>query len=524
MSPAADIRPVGSRALIVDLPDLDSVMRWHAALARDPLEHQSDVVAAARTVLVTFDSAGAAARAVKRLRDFDPADPALRRDESRITDIAVRYDGADLAALADQLRMSPAELIEWHTSTQWVAAFGGFAPGFTYCVPAHGPGLAVPRRESPRTAVPAGAVALGGEFSAVYPRSSPGGWQLIGTTDARMWDSSDAPPALVSPGDRVRYRAIETLPDVTESRSAPKELPAHRPVLRVDDPGMLTLYQDLGRPGMGDFGVSPSGSADRASARTVNAAVGNARGAALLEVVGGCALTALTETVVAVTGARADVSVNGRKVPLAMPVLLRGGETLLVAPPYTGMRSYVAVRGGLVAETELGSAAHDQLSGLGPAPLGAGDTVATSLAPAMSTNALLSNPLRVKRVAGRTVATVRCVPGPREDWFDAETLQRFYATEYTVTSASNRVGLRLQGDAPLRRAREGELPSEGMVAGCVQVPPSGEPVLFMRDHAITGGYPVIATVISEDIDIAAQLPPGSVIRFESDNTQRKNLP
>ncbi|SDS28043.1 carboxyltransferase domain-containing protein [Corynebacterium timonense] len=507
------VKRVGSRALIVDLPDLATVMDWHAALSARPLHRQTDVVAAARTVLITFDSAGAAAAAASALAAFRP--DAARRATPRDIEIEVLYDGADLGELADSLSMSRAELIDWHTSTTWVAAFGGFAPGFTYCVPAEPErALDVPRRSSPRTQVPAGAVAVAGDFSAVYPRTSPGGWQLVGTTRTPMWDSAATPPALVAPGDRVRYVAVDSLPEETAAGQQRAQLPPRRPVLAVDDPGLQTLYQDLGRPGHGDLGVTSSGSADRASARAANAAVGNQRGATLLENIGGLTLRALTETVVAVTGAEAHVTVDGRPALLAHPTLVPAGAQLVVAAPSTGMRTYVAVRGGLVADAELGSSATDMLSGLGPAPVAAGDTLSVSLQAPQSTNPRVVNPLRVAREGADTVGVVRCVLGPRDDWFTQEAVERFLSTTFTVTPESNRVGLRLESDDPLERGREGELASEGMVAGSVQVPPSGQPVLFLRDHAVTGGYPVIATVISDDVDVAAQLPPGGKIRFE----------
>lgn len=514
-----NIKRVGSRALLVDLADLNAVMNWHAALVEQPLARQTDVIAAARTVLITFDSPTATEQAAATLASFHPK--AVTREAPRDITINVRYDGEDLDPLANTLGMTPEGLIDWHTSTTWVAAFGGFAPGFAYCVPESGQGLAVPRLSSPRTEVPAGAVALAGEFSAVYPRVSPGGWQLIGTTDAPMWDSSATPPALVAPGDKVRYVSVDTLDAQGASSHHHLEHPPRRPIFTVDDPGLQTLYQDLGRQGNGNLGVTTSGSADRASAYTANAAVGNKANATLLENVGGCALTALAETVVCVTGAEADVTVSGRPVLLATPTIVPGGAQLTIGPARVGMRSYIAVRGGLIADTELGSAATDILSGLGPDPIAAGDTIAMALTPPESANALLTNPLRVKPAGtgagtstGVSAATVRCVLGPRNDWFTPEAVERFFSTEFTVSADSNRVGLRLDGANAIERSREGELPSEGMVAGSIQIPPSGQPVVFLRDHAVTGGYPVIATVISEDVDIAAQLPPGSTLRFE----------
>lgn len=502
------VRPVGSRALIVDLPDTPTVMDWHAALAAEPLAGQVDAVAAARTVLVTFDSPSSARAGAARLEDFRPG--RSRGGQPREITIDVRYDGADLVELADTLGMSTSELVEWHTSTTWVAAFGGFAPGFAYCVPERDPGPDIPRRSSPRTSVPAGAVALAGGFSAVYPRTSPGGWQLVGTTRAQMWDPDAERPALIAPGDRVRYRGVDTLAEPGPAARQQRAQAARRPIFTVDDAGLLTVYQDLGRPGRGDLGVTGSGFADRASALAANAAVGNPRGAAVLENVGGLALTARAEAVVCVTGALSDVTVGGRPMPLARPVMVGSGETLSVAPPRVGARSYVAVRGGFVAETELDSASTDILSGLGPAPVVPGSTLSVAIAPAGTVHDTLSNPLRV---AGNSV-TVRCVPGPRDDWFTAEAIEALYSTGFTVTPESNRVGLRLASPAPLKRRDRGELASEGMVAGSIQVPPNGQPVLFLRDHAVTGGYPVIATVVAEDVDIAAQLPPGATIRFE----------
>ena len=268
---SASVKRVGTRALIVDLPDLQTVMDFYAALSATPLSRQTDVVAAARTVLVTFDSPTATTNAIDVLANYSPdtADLGSPRD----IEIDVRYDGEDVETLAASLGMSPDELIDWHTSTNWVAAFGGFAPGFTYCVPDDASrALVIPRRDSPRTAVPAGAVALAGEFSAVYPRTSPGGWQLIGTTNTPMWDSTATPPALVAPGDRVHYRAVDALPGDAELAHKHLATPPRRPVFTLDDAGLQTLYQDLGRQGNGNLGVTTSGSADRASARTANAA------------------------------------------------------------------------------------------------------------------------------------------------------------------------------------------------------------------------------------------------------------
>lgn len=402
-----------------------------------------------------------------------------------------------------------------------------FSPGFTYCAPSDpAQAKAVPRRSDPRTAVPAGAVGIAGEFSAVYPRVSPGGWQLLGTTNTPMWDSHANPPALVQPGDRVRYRAVDELPDLVDRSAESKRSPARLPRMEVLDAGLLTLFQDLGRPGVGDLGVTPSGAADHAAAATANVAVGNPRGATVLENIGGIKLRALTDTVICVTGATARVRLGEMPVHLARPVLVTAGQTVTVGAATVGMRNYVAIRGGIIAESELGSSATDVLSGLGPDPVTTGDVIGVLPRSTGMTDAQLVNPLRVSAdSAGKTRATLRCVLGPRDDWF-GDNISTFLDTEWVVSSDSNRVGLRLSGtkdgDITVQRVKDGELPSEGMVAGSIQIPPNGKPVVFLRDHAVTGGYPVIATVLEEDIDIAAQLPPGARVTFRLVTLQALN--
>lgn len=501
------VHPVGTRALLVDLPGLDTVTAWHGALSAAPLPGQTGVVAAACTVLLQFSTSAHTRTTVEALRGFRPAAAAASTPKEVTVDVV--YDGEDLADLADTLGMSGQALVDWHTSTTWVAAFGGFAPGFTYCAPQDASGaLSVPRRDSPRTAIPAGAVGLAGGFSAVYPRTSPGGWQLIGTTAERFWDADAEPPALLAPGDVVRYRAVRDLAEVprpTES-GRPANAPA-RPVLRLDDVGLQTLVEDLGRPGFGDLGVSASGAADRASAVAANDAVGNRRGAGVLENVGGLTLTALVDTVVAVTGAQAPVSVGTRTVASGVPLLLTAGSRLSVGAATAGLRSYVGVRGGIAGRSVLGSVSTDVMSGLGPAPLQDGDTVRAGEA-----RGVVGASCASVRAPDEQPVVLRVVAGPRDDWF-TDGVDALTGRTWQVSGASNRIGLRLTGE-PVRRARDGEIPSEGMLPGCVQVPPDGNPVVFLRDHAVTGGYPVIATVVPEDLDLAAQLAPGTKITFQ----------
>lgn len=201
----AGIRPVGDRAILVELPGLDAVLSLRAFLTDQPEEGQLDVVAAESTVLITAASTAAAARIARKVRAAELSTPQGRDDAVVVIDTV--YDGEDLGEAAASAGLTPEALVSMHSQQLWTAAFGGFAPGFAYLVSAvaHPP---IPRRESPRTSVPAGSVAMAGRYSAIYPGASPGGWQLIGRTAAPLWDPARESPALISPGNRVQFRPV----------------------------------------------------------------------------------------------------------------------------------------------------------------------------------------------------------------------------------------------------------------------------------------------------------------------------
>ncbi|MBY6413220.1 allophanate hydrolase subunit 1 [Rhodococcus sp. BP-252] len=193
----------GDRALLVEFENLAETMTWHRALAASAIDDVEDLVPAARTILVRHT--GNRDRVVSWVRSTEPADVDATSDAEPVV-VPVTYDGEDLGDVADAMGMSAQEVISAHTEQTWTVAFGGFAPGFGYLVGTTDR-LHVPRRTTPRTTVPAGAVGLAGEFSGIYPRSSPGGWQLIGRTDAVLWDPQREPPALLCPGVTVRFEA-----------------------------------------------------------------------------------------------------------------------------------------------------------------------------------------------------------------------------------------------------------------------------------------------------------------------------
>ncbi|MER7760132.1 biotin-dependent carboxyltransferase family protein [Streptomyces sp. NPDC097619] len=275
--------------------------------------------------------------------------------------------------------------------------------------------------------------------------------------------------------------------------------------------GALTTVQDLGRPGHAHLGVPRSGALDPPAHRLANRLVGNPEGAAGLETtLDGVALRPLgaSAVTVAVTGAPCPVRVAGRPVPWGEPVRVPAGAVLEVGRPVVGLRSYVAVAGGIDVPAVLGSRATDLLSGLGP-----DRPVTGSVLPV---GAPYGPPRGADGLAAPSVPPAELVlpllPGPRDDWFAPGTVAGLGGTPYRVSADGNRIGLRTEGPA-LVRAREGELPSEGMVLGAVQVPPDGRPVLFLADHPVTGGYPVIGVVPAEHLPAAAQAVPGTPLRF-----------
>lgn len=282
--------------------------------------------------------------------------------------------------------------------------------------------------------------------------------------------------------------------------------------LVIEATGPLATVQDLGRPGHAAVGVPESGALDRAALRLANAHVGNPLDAPAVEaLLGGLVLRAEGDLVVAVTGTDAPLLRDGEPVAAGRALPLAAGERLAVGMPSTGLWSYLAVRGGLVAERVYGSASTDRTSGIGPPALSAGQRLHVGAVVGVQPLEPVTDHGPCGPGPGRHVV-LHAVIGPRDDWFPTEALGLLRTTAWVVTSDTDRVGTRLAGPALPRIGTE-EVPSEGVVRGSVQVPPSGRPLVFLADHPVTGGYPVIAVVDDEDTDRLAQVRPGERVRF-----------
>jgi KipI family sensor histidine kinase inhibitor len=437
----------------------------------------------------------------------------------RVFTIACAFDGPDLDEVAALVGRAPRDVVDLLTHESLKVAVMGFAPGFAYLDGLPEALRAIPRRDSPRPAVPAGSVALANGHAAVYPLSSPGGWQLVGRTGFRAFSLTGPPYATLAPGDSVQL-SVAGLGDPLEpeplSRRPWSPPPGSRRVLTVETPGWRAVLQDGGRNGVEAIGVPSAGPADPVSHALANRLVGNVDGAGAVEVTaGGMRLRALEPCHVAAVGGGAELRVDTTSVPSGQVVPIATGQIVDVGSFARGMRAYVAVAGGLLGPSVFDSCARDELSGIGPDPLQRGQVLhAGPWAPPLGDHLVPGSWPEVD-TEGSGV-TVRVVPGPHPERFGPDALERLARFRFVVGDDSNRVGLRLhtEGGSPAAlRVDHSELDSQGVVTGSVQVPPGVDPVVLMPDHATLGGYPVVAVVASADHGVLGQCRPGTVLRF-----------
>jgi KipI family sensor histidine kinase inhibitor len=508
-----EARDVSEGSLLLEFPDSsddEGNARAIAIAARlsAKLPHGIlDAIPGAKTLFILFDprtiERDALLRKVRRAAEEGTA--AL--PESRLFRIPVAYgadNGPDLAAIARDRGLDPDELVRRHAAAEYRVAFLGFSPGFAYLtgLPSE---LSAPRRESPRPRVPAGSVAIGGEYTAVYPSESPGGWRLIGRSPVRLFDPSAVPPALLKPGDRIRFESIDA--EELERRFAsgasrePRAVVEGDPVFAVIASGLFTTVQGAPRYGLGSCGVPAGGAMDPAALERGNALVGNQPAAAALEIsLSGPELRVLDDALVCVSGAELGTLWNGKSVHLDAPFEVRAGDHVSFGYARRAARAYLCVRGGLVerlpGEPLRRLARGDVVSRARPARRH--ETVSRSPAVELPQNALL---------------TLRVLPGPQSGFFRAAEADTFFSGTYRVTPESDRRGIRLDGPA-VELHRPPDIPPEGTALGAIQIPASGLPIVLGPDRPVTGGYAKIATVVARDWPHLAQSPPGTAIRFQ----------
>jgi antagonist of KipI len=476
-----------------------------------------DVRATYRSVAVDYDPLVVERDVIAHLLEaaFSAADtPAPGRD----VEIPVVYggaDGPDLAEVAARAGITAVDVVAAHAAPAYHTFMLGFMPGFAYLGPV-AESIATPRRPTPRLRVPAGSVGIAGRQTGIYPREYPGGWAIIGRTNVTLFDPSRSPAAHIRPGDRVRFVPVDRLDPIPPLEPPPPD-PALVPAFTVIRPGLLTTVQDAGRWGHQSLGVPVAGALDARARRNANAAVGNDADAAVLEVtLAGLELRAELPLTIAVAGANLGANLDGARVPLEVPVACRAGAHLRFTERRAGARACVAVAGGVDVPAVLGSRATDLGAGFGGfmgRALRAGDRLAIGTSPVSRLPATRAS-REIPASPPPSVARLRVLPGPHGEWFDTSALSALEETTFTVSPQSNRVGYRLAGDRRLVRRIDDEMISDATVVGGIQVPPDGQPILLMADRQVTGGYPMLATVITADLPQAAQLAPGDRVTFE----------
>lgn len=520
----ARIAAAGDSGLLVELGDAIDVATNEraigvaAAVRAAGIGGVRDVVSTFRSVAVCFDPLSTDIEALSGClaRACEASWPPVG---GRLVEVPVTYGGdagPDLDEAAGWAGVTPESFIARHASREYRVFMLGFLPGFAY-MGIVDERIAAPRRGTPRLRVPAGSVGVAGRQTGVYPRESPGGWQLIGRTSLSLFDPNRTPVSVFSPGDRVRFVPVD---DQGGGPGAPGERPAlalppqtSRSVT-VIRPGLLTTIQDLGRWGHQARGVSVSGPMDPVAHRVANALVGNSADAATLEAtILGPELHIDADVVIAVAGGDLGATLDGS--PLAPGAVTRAtaGGVLRFGERRRGARAYVAFGGGLDVPAVLGSRATHQLSalgGFGGRALRAGDRI-----PVGDQAVAPRSFLPVSEGSAHTArggARVRVLPGPQDDYFEPAAFEWLQRLRFTISPQSDRMGYRLTGATVPRASRE--MISDATFVGGLQIPPSGEPILLMADRQTTGGYPQIATVITADLPAVGQLAPGDWIEFE----------
>lgn len=411
--------------------------------------------------------------------------------------IPVCYDGPDLQEVAEEAGLTVEEVVKLHSGADYTVAAVGFSPGFPYLLglPER---LHLPRRATPRARVEAGSVAIGGGQAGIYPSASPGGWHVLGRTGESLFDPHAPVPALLKPGDRVRFVPVDAVGKMGKVAAVRRQV--GRAGIEVIHAGGFTTVQDFGRPGYEPSGVSPGGAADVESMRLANLMVGNDEDAAGLEIcVSGPVLKFRMDTVVAL------VSGTGRTRKVA------AGETVDFSRLEHGVRAFLAVAGGIKVPEVLGSLSTDVRAGFGGyegRALKAGDLLAVGErgeVPSLGDR-------WVGRPDRRMTIELRFLQGVQYGWFSTEAWRRFQSETYELTPRSDRMGARLKG-APLELREPREMRSQPVVCGSVQVPPDGQPIVLLAERQTIGGYPQIGHVISVDLPKLARAWPGTAVRF-----------
>ena len=447
--------------------------------------------------------------------------------------IRVCYDpelAPDLLASAEKCRLTVREFINRHKNSEIRVDILGFMPGFSYCSGLDS-SLRLPRLESPRTAVPAGSVAIAELQTAIYPQATPGGWNIIGRSPDVLFDPHKSDPSLLKAGDRVEFieidlaefRKIEAQ-NLTKAAQKTSTENVSNHAVEVISPGLQTTIQSLPRYGFAHLALSAGGPMDIEGARMANTLLGNSDDATGLEITGsGTKLLFHEDVWVAWVGAQCIVQVNGNVVPGNRPVHIRKGESLSFGTMQLGCRIFLALSGGIESEFILGGQGSHLSAGIGDGALQKGDALylprAQDIYQKPFFRKMRDAEIRFPKwsiaspaLPGRKLEIIKVLPSIHLGVLSADEQDALWKTVWTVSSQSNRMGMRLESDFKISSSITG-IPSQGIWFGTVQLPPSGQPILMMAEHQTTGGYPRLMEMVSSERSKLAQLRAGDKIQF-----------
>lgn len=438
----------------------------------------------------------------------------------------------DLLAIAKACKLSVEETIHLHKSNLYTADILGFMPGFTY-FSGLDPQLRLHRLSSPRPAVPKGSVAIAELQTAIYPRTTPGGWNLIGRSPNQMFDIQNQPPGLFMAGDQMQIEEIslDNFHKQDQKNHQPEIIRAvdksnSKASIEVLQSGTFSTIQDEPRSGLSHWAVGPGGACDLSSLHLANALVGNSVEMAAIEMTSsGPSLLFNQTTCVAWVGAHCNGVVDGQRIPGNRPVWIEKGSTLKFSPLNPGFRALLAIGGGLHLPKILGREGSHISADIGPKRLEKGQVLSliNPQAPLQSPflKSLLQEDalpcfakwhIRSPFTPIETITPIYCLIGPHLSFLSVKERESFWSTVWTVSNQSNRMGLRLQGDFKVKKDLP-NIPSQAITFGTVQFPPSHEPIVMLAEHQTTGGYPRLAEVIHADLIKLAQVKPGTKVRL-----------
>jgi KipI family sensor histidine kinase inhibitor len=505
---------VAEGAILVEYPEASEEEANRRAVAAAqrlwarPPEGFLGAVAGARTLLAVFEPR---LLSRQRLEEGIRSGPGAGLEASRRTLVIPTFyqadpeTGPDLADLARNAGLSTAEFARRHAAGDYRVAFLGFAPGFPYLTGLAGE-LHAERLATPRLRVPAGSVGIGGAYTGIYPEAAPGGWRLIGRAPIRLFDARRDPPALLLPGDGVRFEPIdrtefERRSSILEESPTVRFPPASgKALFRVVSPGALTSVQGEPRYGWAIYGVPPGGAMDVEALSCGNRLLGNPSFVSALEMtLVGPELEVLSDAVIGFWGGSLEAMLNQRRINSGTAFGVRAGDRLQVGPVRGAARAYLCVAGGLAQDERPEP----------PRRLVAGDTVLRSVGPERRGDRSFA---AAPAPAG-SETPVRVLSGPQRERFEREGLTTFLGSPYRVSASSDRRGIRLEGP-PIANRESPDIAPEGTPLGGIQVPRDGQPIILGPDRPVTGGYAKIATVIGADFSRVARALPGTVVRFE----------